>query len=146
MSACLFFWRFWFIKASGNEPDNSGGDESSPGEDCACLGYENVHLNSWFDAPCKYKKKFICEMEYAVWWLKETYCKKRIQLKNFTSLYQLKLADRLLFFTTNHFLQRSALIISVVSQLSVKLKLLDCVFYTCSAFDRAFLSIPFFTS
>ncbi|KAI7789983.1 CD209 antigen-like protein C isoform X2 [Triplophysa rosa] len=53
--------QFWFIKASGSEPDNTGGDESSPGEDCACLGYENVELNSWFDASCETKKKFICE-------------------------------------------------------------------------------------
>ncbi|XP_067217607.1 CD209 antigen-like protein C isoform X1 [Chanodichthys erythropterus] len=47
---------FWFVKDSGErEPDNSGE------EDCACMGYESYFLNSWFDASCNSKKKYICE-------------------------------------------------------------------------------------
>ncbi|XP_065140770.1 CD209 antigen-like protein C isoform X2 [Paramisgurnus dabryanus] len=50
--------QFWFIKESGSEPDNSGN------EDCACLGYLNSYLKSWFDASCETKKMFICEKKY----------------------------------------------------------------------------------
>lgn len=61
------FWRFCFKKESGEyEPDNWSGDDAS-GEDCACLGYENmyIYLNYWFDASCKYKKKYICEKTFS---------------------------------------------------------------------------------
>ncbi|XP_067282152.1 C-type lectin domain family 6 member A-like [Pseudorasbora parva] len=57
--------KFWFKKTSGkDEPDNWKGDDAS-GENCACLGYELYHLNSWFDASCKYKKKYICQKTYS---------------------------------------------------------------------------------
>ncbi|XP_073668860.1 C-type lectin domain family 4 member E-like isoform X1 [Paramisgurnus dabryanus] len=55
--------KFWFIKKDGTEPDNWDGHNPS-GEDCACMGYEGVFLNSWFDASCEYKKKFICEKQF----------------------------------------------------------------------------------
>nr|XP_055075152.1 hepatic lectin-like [Misgurnus anguillicaudatus] len=55
--------KFWLIKAVNSEPNNWTGDNPS-GEDCACLGFERAHLNSWFDASCEYKKKFICEKEF----------------------------------------------------------------------------------
>ncbi|XP_073714716.1 C-type lectin domain family 6 member A isoform X1 [Misgurnus anguillicaudatus] len=55
--------QFWFIKKDGTEPDNWDGHNLS-GEDCACMGYERAHLNSWFDASCEYKKRFICEKEF----------------------------------------------------------------------------------
>ncbi|CAM4639109.1 unnamed protein product [Leuciscus chuanchicus] len=57
--------KFWFKKKSGEyEPDNWSGDDAS-GEDCACMGYENVFLNYWFDASCEYKKKYICEKTFS---------------------------------------------------------------------------------
>ncbi|XP_065140773.1 C-type lectin domain family 6 member A-like [Paramisgurnus dabryanus] len=52
--------KFWFIKENGSEPDNSGN------EDCACLGYLNLYLKSWFDASCETKKMFICENKYSL--------------------------------------------------------------------------------
>ncbi|XP_073714714.1 CD209 antigen-like protein C isoform X2 [Misgurnus anguillicaudatus] len=50
--------QFWFVKEDGSEPDNAGN------EDCACLGYLNSYLKSWFDASCETKKMFICEKEH----------------------------------------------------------------------------------
>ncbi|XP_065147405.1 CD209 antigen-like protein C [Paramisgurnus dabryanus] len=51
--------KFWF----SNQPDNWTGDNPS-GEDCVCLGFNREFLKSWFDASCKYKKKFICEKKF----------------------------------------------------------------------------------
>nr|XP_055075393.1 CD209 antigen-like protein E [Misgurnus anguillicaudatus] len=53
--------QFWFNK----QPDNWMVDNPS-GENCACMGYERAHLNSWLDASCEYKKKFICEKKFIV--------------------------------------------------------------------------------
>nr|XP_055075154.1 CD209 antigen-like protein C [Misgurnus anguillicaudatus] len=52
--------QFW---TDGTEPDNWNGDNPS-GEDCACMGHGSNYLDSWFDASCKYKKKFICDKEF----------------------------------------------------------------------------------
>ncbi|XP_051992409.1 CD209 antigen-like protein E [Xyrauchen texanus] len=54
---------FWYRHSSGsNEPDNWS--EINPlGENCACLG--DYILDSWLDASCEYKKKYICEQKYS---------------------------------------------------------------------------------
>ncbi|KTF82967.1 hypothetical protein cypCar_00031035 [Cyprinus carpio] len=51
--------RFWFSEGP-TEPDNWKKQDPS-GEDCASLGDSNGNFQSWFDASCKQKKKFICE-------------------------------------------------------------------------------------
>uniref|UniRef100_A0AAY4DQF9 Si:ch211-133n4.11 n=1 Tax=Denticeps clupeoides TaxID=299321 RepID=A0AAY4DQF9_9TELE len=52
---------FWFERQYGeNEPDNSV-EESLFGEDCVCLGEDNIPTNVWFDVYCYKKKRFVCE-------------------------------------------------------------------------------------
>uniref|UniRef100_A0A673FJS6 Si:ch211-133n4.12 n=1 Tax=Sinocyclocheilus rhinocerous TaxID=307959 RepID=A0A673FJS6_9TELE len=51
--------QFWFSEGP-TEPDNWTNQDPS-GEDCASLGDSNGNFQSWFDASCKKKKKFICE-------------------------------------------------------------------------------------
>uniref|UniRef100_A0A672KFA0 C-type lectin domain-containing protein n=1 Tax=Sinocyclocheilus grahami TaxID=75366 RepID=A0A672KFA0_SINGR len=51
--------QFWFSEGP-TEPDNWKKQDPS-GEDCASLGDSNGNFQSWFDASCKKKKKFICE-------------------------------------------------------------------------------------
>ncbi|XP_051729706.1 CD209 antigen-like protein E isoform X2 [Ctenopharyngodon idella] len=54
--------QFWF-NGGPSEPDNWRVQDPS-GENCASLGDENGNFQSWFDASCKKKKKFICEKKY----------------------------------------------------------------------------------
>ncbi|XP_051519447.1 CD209 antigen-like protein C [Myxocyprinus asiaticus] len=56
---------FWYRKSSvSREPDNWR-EDNPLGENCACVGYEHDFLHFWFDASCKYKKKYICEQKYS---------------------------------------------------------------------------------
>ncbi|KAI2653103.1 C-type lectin domain family 4 member F [Labeo rohita] len=54
--------QFWFSEKQ-REPDNWSKQDPS-GENCASLGDDNGNFQSWFDASCKKKKKFICEKKY----------------------------------------------------------------------------------
>ncbi|XP_048059722.1 C-type mannose receptor 2-like [Megalobrama amblycephala] len=54
--------QFWFNEEP-RQPDNWRVEDPS-GENCASLGDHNGNFQSWFDASCKTKKKFICEKKY----------------------------------------------------------------------------------
>uniref|UniRef100_A0A8C1W3G9 C-type lectin domain-containing protein n=1 Tax=Cyprinus carpio TaxID=7962 RepID=A0A8C1W3G9_CYPCA len=56
--------QFWFSEGP-TEPDNWKKQDPS-GEDCASLGDSNGNFQSWFDASCKQKKKFICEKKNVI--------------------------------------------------------------------------------
>ncbi|XP_048059649.1 CD209 antigen-like protein E [Megalobrama amblycephala] len=51
--------QFWFT----NQPNNNINIDPS-GEDCGTLGILTRHLDSWYDAPCKELRNFICKKEY----------------------------------------------------------------------------------